>query len=200
MTEDAETACRALMRICADWESAAHNFLAEEVDSDLLESSVNFLSLTQSAQCLSYLARIVTEGERFTFARIRDCVESHVVQINNPMLTHLYEKNRSLLDSTWEKSLNSLRDWMLVDLRDARGWQTMKVLIELRNASAHGGGRFTDRQRKNSQEFKKLVVEVKAMGYEIQNLRVIAYPDSVRDAAYAVREFILSVDSFTQFG
>ncbi|MXG27244.1 hypothetical protein [Streptomyces sp. YIM 132580] len=198
MSEAAERSCRAIMGVCADWETVAREIDRRDfMESNLLNDS-DRLGIPESAQSLSYLARIVAHGESFTFARIRETVEAHVARVGSPMLTQLYDGKKNALDSTWDNALNALRDWLSVDLRKASSWPHMKSLIELRNASAHGGGGFTERQRKNPQQFEKMRKEISTLGYEFQSFRIITFRGAVRREARAVSAFVQEIDDLTR--
>ncbi|MFG2800287.1 hypothetical protein [Streptomyces pseudovenezuelae] len=198
MSESAEMACRSIMYICADWEPVARSIDEEDRTSLARIADSDFLSSSESAQCLSYLARLVSQGESFTFGRIRNAVESHVAASGSPMLLQLYEKNRNSLDSTWDSALSALRDWLSVDLRGVTSWERVKFLIELRNAAAHGGGRFTERQRKNLQQFEKIKKEIRNMGYEVKGGRIIVFRGAIRKEARSLCAFIQEVDDLTR--
>ena len=198
ISEKAENACRSIMRVCADWEPLARAIDAR--DGTMLPGihPEDYLSPRESVQCLSYLARMVTESESFTFGRIRQKIETHVQSVGSPMLSQLYEKNRNPLDSTWDNALNASRDWLSIDVRKVAGWGRMKTLIELRNAAAHGGGYFTERQKKNPQQLEKTRKDLKAAGYGVQNFQIIAFRGAVRSEARNMCGFINEVDDLTR--
>lgn len=198
ISEMAENACRSVMRVCADWESVARSIDSKDRITLPQISPEDYLTPRESMQCLSYLARMVTESESFTFARIRQRIEAHVQTVSSPMLSQLYEKSRNALDSTWDNALNAARDWLSIDVRNAAHWIRMKTLIELRNAAAHGGGSFTERQRKNQQQLDKIKKDMKIAGYEVQNFQIIAFRGAVRCEARNICSFINEVDELTR--
>ncbi|MFJ8590696.1 hypothetical protein [Streptomyces sp. NPDC093598] len=198
ISESAERACRSVMHVCADWESVARAIDERDRVSSANISAEDHLSTPESSQCLSYLARMVTQAESFTFGRIRERVESHVKSTDSPMLSQLYEKNKNALDSTWENALNAFRDWCSIDLREAAGWPRMQTLIEVRNASAHGGGYFTERQKKNRQQFDKTRRVLQEIGYGVEGNQIVAARGAVRKEARSICAFIQEIDALTR--
>lgn len=198
MSVEAEDACRAIMRICADWESVSQRIDQADMRDRISISNTDSLTAEQSAQSLSYISRMVAECEYFTFGRIRDMASAHVEAAGSPMLAKLYEKSRSTIDSTWPNALAFCKDSLGVDLRNLSAWSSFQHLITLRNASAHGRGEFTEKQLKNPQEVKKMLQGLSSLGYSFDGHKIIAYRGSVRDSSRDCRIFILAVDEATK--
>ncbi|MET7948418.1 hypothetical protein [Micromonospora sp. NPDC005324] len=89
----------------------------------------------------------------------------------------------------WSEVIGLLKRHHHVDVRDVAAWETLEACILVRNAVAHGLGRFTAKQFEKAAPRK-----VRAIGVPVRDGAVVITAASLLDCADICRAFIAGLD------
>lgn len=143
LSEFADTTCRSLAIVCAEFERET-----------LIGSGISKRS--RRSRLLDGIARCIGITEYFVFGRIVELVERHVEESGNRMLAALYKQHASKLDNSWQSIVMAADDYLGLTIKGMAQYDQVMAYVEVRNAAMHGNGSLTRRQARDPSVREKI--------------------------------------------